>query len=358
MQNQEAESTLPAPLSGIRVLELGQLLAGPYAGSLLAYFGAEVIKVESPAGGDPLRHWRAMLGDTSFWWYSLARNKKCITLDLSRPEGAEIVLKLIPEVDVVIENFRPGTLEKWGLDPEKLKALNPDIQIARISGYGQTGPNREKPGFASVCEGFSGFRYVNGFEGEAPVRPNLSTGDTVAGMHAVMGILMGLLNRYRRGRVECSSDSDEGAGQVIDVSLFESMFNLLEAVIPEYTGAGQLRQPSGTTVTGIVPTNTYLCKDGKHLIIGGNGDSIFKRLMRAVGREDMADDPALDDNQGRVRHEQSIDEALAHWCSTQTLETAIKTLETARVPVGPVYSAEDIVADPHYQAREAFKRWK
>ena len=338
-----AKEATPGPLNGIRVLELGQLIAGPYAGSVLAYFGAEVIKVESPRGGDPLRRWRQMHGENSFWWYSLARNKKSITLDLNHGEGQQVLRQLIPQMDVLVENFRPGVLEKWGLGPAELKELNPDIQIARISGYGQTGPLAQKPGFASVCEGFSGFRYVNGFEGDAPVRPNLSIGDTIAGMHAVMGILMGLLQRERLGTKNC--------GQVIDVSLYESMFSLMEAVIPEYTGAGVVRQPSGTTVTGIVPTNTYRCADGKYLIIGGNGDSIFKRLMNAIGREDMANEQELTENPGRVKHEARIDAALSNWCASRNIDDAMKILEAARVPAGPIYSAEDIVEDRHYHAR-------
>ncbi len=337
------------PLKGIRVLELGQLIAGPYAGSVLAYFGAEVIKIESPRGGDPLRRWRQMHGENSFWWYSLARNKKSVTLDLNQEEGRQILEQLVPHVDVVIENFRPGVLEKWRLGPERLKTLNPGVQIARISGYGQDGPLAQKPGFASVCEGFSGFRYVNGYEGEAPVRPNLSIGDTIAGMHAVMGILMGLLHRERLGK------RDDSAGQVIDVSLFESMFSLMEAVIPEYTGAGVVRQPSGTTVTGIVPTNTYRCADGKYLIIGGNGDSIFKRLMAAIGREDMANDPELADNPGRVLHEERIDKVLASWCEKRPVEDAMKVLEEARVPAGPIYSAEDMVDDEQYASRNTLE---
>lgn len=342
------------PLSGIRVLEMGQLLAGPYATSVLGYFGAEVIKVESPQGGDPMRSWRELDEQgVSYWWYSLARNKKSITLDIRQPEGQEIIRELIPQVDVLVENFRPGVLENWDLAPEKLKTLNPDLQIARISGYGQTGPYSSKPGFASVCEGFSGFRYVNGEEDEVPVRPNLSIGDTIAGMHAVMGVMMGLFNRERiRAAKSNHGDGNSGAAQVIDVSLFESMFSLMEAVIPEYTGAGVQREASGTTVTGIVPTNTYRCKDGKFLIIGGNGDSIFKRLMMAVGREDMANNPDLAHNPGRVTHEAEIDQALSDWCATQCLSEAMAVLEEARVPSGPILSAEDIVNDEHYHARD------
>ena len=255
------------PLTGVRVIELGQLLAGPFAGCMLGYFGAEVIKIEPP-GGDPIRNWRKVKNGTSLWWHSLARNKKCISLNLKTPEGRDLVKKLLTSADVVVENFRPGVLEKWGLDPESMRRDNPQLIYARISGFGQTGPYAAKAGFASACEAISGFRYVNGFPGEPPVRPNLSLGDTVSGLHAVLGVLMALRSR------------DQGnGGQVVDVALYESMFNLLEAVVPEYDGVGEIREPSGTTVTGIVPTNTYECRDGKFLVIGGNGDSIFVRLM-------------------------------------------------------------------------------
>lgn len=359
MSEQDSDSTLSpgnsGPLEGIRVLELGQLLAGPYAASVLGYFGAEVIKVEPPVTGDPIRGWRVVHEDTSFWWYSLARNKKSITLDMNQTEGQDVIRQLVPKVDVIVENFRPGVLEKWGLSPEKLKELNPDIQIARISGYGQTGPMSQKPGFASVCEGFSGFRYLNGFPDEAPVRPNLSIGDTISGMHAVMGIMMGLFN-LEKTKVKRGENGRMGEGQVIDVSLYESMFSLMEAVIPEYTGAGVQREPSGTTVTGIVPTNTYRCKDGKYLIIGGNGNSIFKRLMIAVGREDMANDPEMAENAGRIIHEDKIDKALSEWCSTVVLSDAIECLEKARVPTGPILSPADIVEDEQYNARDMLEK--
>lgn len=336
------------PLAGIRVIELGQMLAGPFAGSLLAYFGAEVIKIEPPQVGDPIRNWRILDKDgTSFWWRSIARNKKSVTVDLKQEEGRDIVKRLLADADVVVENFRPGVLEKWGLGPDDVKAFNPKIIFARISGYGQNGPNRAKPGLASVCEAFSGFRYLNGFPGEAPVRANLSVGDTVAGIHAALGVAMALVARNK---------DPEQNGQVVDVALYESMFNLLEAVIPEYSGAGIVRQPSGTTITGIVPTNTYRCSDGKYVVIGGNGDSIFQRLMAAAGRPDMGTDPRMANNAGRVEHQQAIDEALAHWCSQHTVEEIISACEEARVPVGPIYNVEDMMADPHYQARGLFEQ--
>ena len=338
-------SAVKKPLSGYRVIELGQLLAGPFAGSLLAYFGAEVIKVEPPGGGDPLRNWRVVKDGTSLWWRSLGRNKKCITLDLKTEKGGELVAQLIDGADVLIENFRPGVMEKWGLGPERFKQSNPGLVYTRISGYGQTGPYAHKPGFASVCEGISGFRYVNGFPDEAPVRPNLSIGDSIAGLHAAFGVALSLLSRQT-----------SGLGQVVDIALYEAMFNLLEGVVPEFDGAGVIREPSGTTVTGIVPTNTYRCGDGKFVVIGGNGDSIFKRLMEAAGRSDMANDSRLTDNAGRVEHEQSIDEAISSWCQNHTSIEILKTLEQSRVPAGPIYNAEEMLADPHFNERGLFEQ--
>ena len=316
------------PLQGLRVIELGQLLAGPFAGCMLGYFGAEVIKVEPP-GGDPIRNWRELKDGTSLWWRSLARNKKCISVDLKTEEGRDLVRQLLLTADIVIENFRPGVMENWGLGPENLRLENPNLIYARISGYGQTGPYAKKPGFASACEGISGFRFLNGYPEEVPVRPNLSLGDTVSGLHAVIGIMMAL-----RARDNKSEDESSGwQGQVVDVALYESMFNLLEAVIPEYHGANIIRQPSGTTVTGIVPTNTYRCKDDKFLVIGGNGDSIFVRLMQAVGRDDMAENKAYATNADRVRHESEIDAVLKAWCASHKLDDALNILEEKGCPV-------------------------
>ena len=336
------------PLAGLRVIELGQLLAGPFAGCMLGYFGAEVIKIEPP-GGDPIRNWREVKDGTSLWWRSLARNKKCISLDLKTEEGRNIVRQLMINADVVIENFRPGVLEEWQLDPDSLRSENPNLVYARISGFGQTGPYAKKPGFASACEAISGFRYVNGFPDEAPVRPNLSIGDTVAGLHAVIGILMALRS------VDKNKSSTIDSGQVVDVALYESMFNLLEAVVPEYSGAGVVRQPSGTTVTGIVPTNTYACADGKFIVIGGNGDSIFARLMQAIGRSDLAEDQRFKSNVDRVNHEQEIDDLLSEWCAQRGLDEAMAVLESKRVPCGPVYSVEDMLRDDHFKARGLFE---
>lgn len=331
-------------MQGYRVIELGQLLAGPFAGCMLGYFGAEIIKIEPPGGGDPIRGWRQMRDDTSLWWRSIARNKKSVTIDLKSDAGVSLVRQLIETADVVIENFRPGVVEKWGLGPEEFKQTNPKLVYARISGYGQTGPYARKPGFASVCEGISGFRYVNGRPGEAPMRPNLSIGDTISGIHAALGITMALLEQKQSGK-----------GQVVDVALYESMFNLMEAVIPEYDGAGVVREPSGSTVTGIVPTNTYRCNDGKYVVIGGNGDSIFQRLMNAAGYPEMAEDPRLSTNQGRVEHEAEIDQALSDWCSENNAEQILEVLSQSRVPSGPIYNVEDMFNDEHFHARELFE---
>ena len=331
------------PLAGLRVIELGQLLAGPFTGTILGYFGAEVIKIEPPAG-DPLRQWREVKDGTSLWYRSLGRNKKSVTLDLKSERGRELAFELLCKTDIVIENFRPGAMEKWGLGPDAVKEKNPGVIYARISGYGQTGPFAHKPGYASVTEGYGGFRYINGTPGEAPVRPNISMGDTVAGIHAALGVALAIIQR-----------TQSGEGQVIDVALYESVFNLLEGIVPEFDGAGVIREPSGSTITGIVPTNTYLCSDGKHVVIGGNGDSIFRRLMTEAGRPDMADDPELAHNPGRVVHQEKIDLALADWCRQHPSHHIIAALEEAQVPVGPIYSVEDMVADPHYQARGMFE---
>jgi crotonobetainyl-CoA:carnitine CoA-transferase CaiB-like acyl-CoA transferase len=325
---------------------LGQLLAGPFTGTILGYFGAEVIKVEPPAG-DPIRHWRLVQDGTSLWYRSLGRNKKSVTLDLRSERGRELARELLDSADVVIENFRPGQLERWGLGPEQLKQSNPGLIYARISGYGQTGPSAGKPGYASVTEGFGGFRFLNGEPGKTPVRPNISMGDSLAGLHAALGIALALIQRDR---------SAGGAGQVVDVALYESVFNLLEGVVPEFDGAGAVRMPAGTTVTGIVPTNTYPCDDGRYVVIGGNGDSIFKRLMSAVGRSDMGENPAMADNAGRIAHEMEIDAVLAAWCAQHSSVHVINTLEAVDVPVGPIYSVADMMDDPQYQARGMFEQ--
>ena len=339
--------TQARPLDGIRVLEVGQLLAGPFAGSMLAYYGAEVIKVEPPGSGDPLRQWRELDEDgTSWWWRSLGRNKKCITADLRSEEGRALVRKLAGKCDVLIENFRPGVMEKWGLGPADLWADNPSLMFARISGYGQDGPYSAKPGFASVCEGFGGLRYVNGKPGEAPMRPNLSLGDTIAGLHTALGIVMACLHQAR---------NPGSRGQVIDTALYEASFNLLEGVVPEFDGAGVVREPSGSTLTGIVPTNTYKCADGKFIVIGANGDSIFKRLCETMGRPEMGSDPRLEHNAGRVQHEAEIDTAIEKWTGSLASAELLALLETARVPSGPIYSVADMMTDSHFNARGLFE---
>jgi crotonobetainyl-CoA:carnitine CoA-transferase CaiB-like acyl-CoA transferase len=334
------------PLDGVRVLELGQLLAGPFAGVLLAWFGADVIKVEPPEGGDPLRTWRQMHHGTSLWWYSLARNKRCVTANLRAAEGRNLVKRLVAHSDVVIENFRPGRLEEWGLGFDDLKAVNPRILMARVSGYGQTGPYAPKPGYASVAEGYGGLRYVTGFPDRPPARANLSLGDSIAGLHAALGILTALYHRDAgRG----------GEGQVIDVAIYESILNLMESVVPEYATYGQVRERHGSKVTGIVPSNSYPCADGKFIIIGGNGDSIFKRLMAAAGRRDLADDPRLARNDGRVRHEGEIDAAITAWTSGLPFDQVLAALDAADVPAGPIYSVADQMDDAHFQARGVFE---
>lgn len=337
------ESVPSAPLDGIRVLELGQLIAGPFAGCVLGYFGAEVIKIE-PLNGDPLRNWRVLRDGTSLWWYSLARNKKSVALDLQTDVGRSLVRRLAAQCDVIIENFKPGTMEKWRLGPDVLKAQKPDLIYVRVSGYGQTGPYASKPGFASVCEAIGGLRYVNGFPDRPPVRPNLSLGDSLAGLHAVVGILLSLIARGKTG-----------LGQVVDVAIYEAVFNMLEGVVPEYDGAGVVREPSGSTLTGIVPSNTYLCGDGKYVVIGANGDSLFQRLMRAIGRPEMADDPRLANNAGRVQHEQEIDRAISEWTRVNDSATVLRTLDEASVPGGPIYNVADMAADPHFNARGLFQ---
>ncbi len=335
------------PLEGIRVLELGQLIAGPFAGCVLGYFGADVIKVEPPGTGDALRNWRVLdEGGTSYWWRAMARNKRCVTVNMREERGRELVRALALKSDVLIENFRPGTMEKWGLGPERFRDEHPGLVYTRVSGYGQSGPYSERPGFASACEAFGGFRYVNGYPGETPVRPNLSMGDTLAAINAVVGILLALLGR---GRLD-------GRGQVVDVAIYEAVYNMLESVVPEFDGAGVVREPSGSTITGIVPTNTYRCADGRFVVIGGNGDSIFKRLMREAGRPDMADDPRLADNAGRVRHHQEVDAAIAAWTATLDAPTVFAKLEAASVPAGPIYSVREMMDDPHYRARGMFEQ--
>jgi len=335
--------TIKKPLEGVKVLELGSLVAAPFAGKIFAEFGAEVIKAEEPTSGDPLRNWRVMHKDTSVWWYVQSRNKKSITINLREKEGQEIVKKLVKEVDVVIENFKPGTLERWNLGYEDLKKINPSIILTRISGYGQTGPYRDKPGFGSVAEALGGLRYLTGYPELPPVRVGVAIGDMIAGLYAVIGTLMAIRARDNR---------QDRIGQEVDVALYESVFSLLEGMVPEYDLTGQIRQRTGSTLPGIAPSNTYKCKDGNHLVIGGNGDSIFKRLMTAIDREDLATDPTYATNQGRVHNVDFLDEQIEAWTKQHTLQEAQNILDDASVPVGPIYTIKEIVEDEHYQARD------
>ncbi len=328
-------------LSGIKVLELGQLIAGPFASKTLADFGAEIVKVESPGEGDPLRKWRMLHQGTSVWWQAHSRNKQSICLDLRVKEGQEIARRLALEADVVIENFRPGTLEKWGLGWEALHQANPKLIMLRISGYGQDGPKRDEPGFAAIGEAMAGLRYITGHPNEIPVRAGVSLGDTIAGLHGALGVLLALYERDARG----------GEGQMIDVALYESIFNLTESLLPEYSVFGAIRQPAGGALPGIAPSNAYRCGDGQYVLIAGNGDSIFKRLMTLIGRSDLGDDPSLAQNDGRAKRVVEIDAAINTWTATLGLDEVLKGLIQAQVPSGKIYTAKDIAEDPHYQAR-------
>lgn len=346
------EPLTPQALAGLRVIELGQLIAGPFAGKTLADFGAEVIKVEPPAaegaaGGDPLRQWRMLHNGTSVWWQVQSRNKKSVVLDLRCDEGRETVARLIDEADVVIENFKPGTMEKWGLGYEQLSARNPGLIMLRISGYGQSGPYRERPGFAVVAEAMGGMRYLNAEPGRIPVRAGVSLGDTLAGLHGVIGVLLALQAR----QASISPDAPKGRGQVVDVALYEAVFNCMESLLPEFSAFGAVRQPAGSALPGIAPSNAYPCVDGM-VVIGGNGDSIFKRLMIAIGRDDLATDPELASNPGRVKRVGEIDEAIGAWTGARPVQQVLDVLNAASVPVGRIYSAQDIAEDPHYRARD------
>jgi formyl-CoA transferase len=327
-------------LHGIKVLELGQLIAGPFAGKTLADFGADVIKVEPPGVGDPLRKWRLLRNGTSVWWEVQSRNKRSVCLDLREPEGQEAVRALAAEADVVIENFKPGTLEGWGLGWERLHALNPRLVMLRISGYGQTGPDKDRPGFGVIGESMGGLRHLTGEPGRVPVRVGVSIGDTLAALHGVIGVLMALYHRDARG----------GEGQYIDVALYESVFNVMESLLPEYDAFGVVRERAGSALPGIVPSNAYRCRDG-YVLVAGNGDSIFRRLMAAIGRADLESDPALAHNDGRVAHTERIDGAIEAWTSARTQDEVIAALDKARVPVGRIYSIADIARDPQYLAR-------
>jgi formyl-CoA transferase len=328
-------------LSGIRVLELGQLIAGPFAAKTLADFGAEIIKVESPHDGDPLRKWRMLHEGTSVWWQAQSRNKQSICIDLRVKEGQEIVKRLAKEADVLIENFRPGTMEKWGMGWDELHAIHPGLIMLRVSGYGQDGPRRDEPGFAAIAEATAGLRYLTGHPGAVPARAGLSLGDTIAGLHGALGVLLALYERDAKG----------GQGQMIDVALYEAVFNLTESLLPEYHVFGAIRQPAGGALPGIAPSNAYPCVDGQFVLIAANGDSLFKRLMELIQRNDLGDDPELARNDGRAMRAQEIDHAIGSWTQQRSLEEILKALQEIAVPAGRIYSAKDIAEDPHYRAR-------
>ena len=336
-------SFLPSngPLAGLKVLELGQLIAGPFAAKTLADFGADVVKIEPPGAGDPLRQWRLIKNGTSVWWQVQSRNKQSLALDLKQAAAQDIVRQLAAESDVLIENFRPGAMEKWGLGPDDLLALNPRLVMLRVSGYGQTGPYRDRPGFGVVGEAMGGIRHLTAEPGRVPVRVGISLGDTLAALHGVIGILMALHERHASGR-----------GQVVDVALYEAMFNCMESLLPEYSAFGAVRGPAGSALPGIAPSNAYLCKDGGYALIAGNGDSIFKRLMSEIGRDDLAQDPGLKDNTGRVARVAEIDGVIGHWAAQLTVDEVLAALDRASVPAGRIYTVADIAQDPHYQARD------
>lgn len=330
------------PLQGIRVLELGQLIAGPFASKMLAEFGASVIKIEPPETGDPLRKWRLIHDDTSVWWEAQSRNKESLTLDLRSPEGQEVVRKLVTQTDVLIENFRPGTLEGWGIGWEELHALNPRMIMLRVSGYGQTGPYRDRPGFGAIGEAMGGLRHLSGEPGRTPVRVGISIGDSLSALHGVIGILLALRHRDQNG----------AEGQMIDVALYESVFNMMESLLPEYSAFGVVRQAAGSSLPGIAPTNAYCCSDGKYALIAGNGDGIFRRLMDVIGRTDLRDDPSLAQNDGRVRQVEMLDAAISEWTVLRSLDDVLVALNEARIPAGKIYDVADIANDPHYRARD------
>ena len=328
------------PLAGLKVLELGQLIAGPFAAKTLADFGADIIKIEAPDTGDPLRQWRLLKDGTSVWWQVQSRNKRSVALDLKQPEAQDIVRTLATDADVLIENFRPGAMESWGLGPDELLKLNPRLVMLRISGYGQTGPYRDRPGFGVVAEAMGGLRHLTAEPGRVPVRMGVSMGDTLAALHGVIGVLMALHHRH-----------SSGAGQVIDVALYEAVFNCMESLLPEYSAFGAVRSPAGSALPGIAPSNAYLCGDGGYALIAGNGDSIFKRLMTVIAREDLATDPALANNAGRVARVAEIDAAIGQWAKNHPLDEVMSALDKAAVPAGRIYTVADIVSDPHYRAR-------
>jgi formyl-CoA transferase len=354
-----ADNAGAGPLAGIKVLELGTLIAGPFCSRMLAEFGADVIKIESPEGGDPLRQWRVLKDGTSLWWSVQARNKKSLTLNMKDPRGQEIARRLALDADIIIENYRPGVLEKWALGYEQLNAENPATIMVRLSGYGQSGPMKDLPGFGAIGESMGGLRYVSGHADRPPVRVGISIGDSVAALHGVIGAMMALRHRDATGgrwNGKSGAECVAGQGQMVDVALYESVFNLMESLVPEYDHAGVVRERTGGALPGIVPSNTYTTGDGENIVIAGNGDAIFKRLMTAIGRHDMADDAQLARNDGRVPRTAEIDGAIQAWCDTQTIEQALAALKAADVPVGKIYSVRDMMSDPQFLARQMFEQ--
>ncbi|MBA3477615.1 MAG: CoA transferase [Lautropia sp.] len=335
------DATGAGPLAGLRVLELGQLIAGPFAGKTLSDLGADTVKIEPPGSGDPLRKWRLLLDGTSVWWEVQSRNKRSVAIDLRTADGQEIVRRLVRQTDVLIENFRPGTMEGWGLGYEALSSINPGLVMLRISGYGQTGPYKDRPGFGVVGEAMGGLRHLTGEPGRVTVRVGISIGDTLSALHGTIGVLAALRERDRNG----------GRGQVVDVALYEAVFNCMESLLPEYSAFGAVREASGSSLPGIAPSNAYPCADG-WVLIAGNGDSIFQRLMRALDRPDLASDPGLAGNAGRAARSAELDAAIGDWTSQHSVDDALSVLDVARVPSGRIYTIEDIVRDPQYQARE------
>ena len=333
------------PLEGLRVLELGALIAGPFATRIMAEFGTEVIKVERPGVGDPLRTWRYVdpRTNTSLWWSLQSRNKKLVTLDIGCPDGLDLARRLAAQCDILVENFKPGTLEKLGLGWDVLHELNPRLILVRVSGYGQTGPYKERPGFANIGEAMGGIRYVTGEPGRAPVRSGISLGDSLASLYAVVGALMAVHARDVRGG---------GEGQVVDVALYEAVFNLMESMVPEYDVAGIVRERTGSSLPGITPSNTYCSGDGSFVAIGGNSDAIFKRLMEAIGRPELGGDPRYATNADRTEHADELDALIEGWVEGRPTEEIIGVLDAANVPVGPIYTVEDIVEDEQYEACE------
>jgi formyl-CoA transferase len=343
-------ATVPGPLAGVKVLELGTLIAGPFCARMLGEFGAQVIKIEAMDGGDPIRQWRKLHDGTSLWWSVQSRNKMSVALNLKDPRGQDIVRKLALAADVVVENYRPGVLEKWGLGYDALRAADPSTVMVRLSGYGQTGPMRDAPGFGAIGESMGGLRYVSGHADRPPVRVGISIGDSLAALHGAFGALAALRHR------DATGGKGRGVGQMVDVALYESVFNLMESLVPEYDMFGLVRERTGGALPGIVPSNTYTCQDGQAIVIAGNGDAIFKRLMVAIDRADLADDPLLTRNDGRVPRTAEIDAAIQSWCATQDIDTALQVLNAADVPVSKIYSVADMFRDPQFLARQMIEQ--